>query len=133
MKFLISINCLICDYWFFFLFLTVKGAPRNLIVSDETTDSFKVGWSPAPGNVLRYRIDYRPVAGGERKEVTVPGNERATTLQRLLSDTKYHVSVTPEYNSGPGKALKGNGATEESMLFLLYYILSVIHFCNSHF
>lgn len=93
--------------------LEVKGAPRNLIVSDETTDSFKVGWSPAPGNVLRYRIDYRPVAGGERKEVTVPGNERATTLQRLLSDTKYHVSVTPEYHSGPGKALKGNGATEE--------------------
>ncbi|XP_056421865.1 collagen alpha-1(XII) chain isoform X3 [Hyla sarda] len=93
--------------------LEVRGAPRNLIVSDETTDSFKVGWSPAPGNVLRYRIGYRPVSGGERKEVTVPGNERAVTLVNLLSDTKYHVSVTPEYRSGPGKPLIGNGATEE--------------------
>lgn len=101
----------------------MKGAPRNLIVSDETTDSFKVGWSPAPGNVLRYRIGYRPVAGGERKEVTVPGSERATTLQKLQSDTKYHVSVTPEYHSGPGKALTGNGATEESMLFLFCDVL----------
>ncbi|XP_075058737.1 collagen alpha-1(XII) chain isoform X1 [Mixophyes fleayi] len=93
--------------------LEVKGAPRNLRVSDETTDSFKVGWSPAPGKVLRYRLGYRPVTGGERKEVTVPGNERVTTLYNLLSDTKYHVSVTPEYQSGPGKALVGNGATEE--------------------
>ncbi|XP_068137600.1 collagen alpha-1(XII) chain isoform X2 [Hyperolius riggenbachi] len=93
--------------------LEVKGAPRNLIVSDETIDSFKVGWSPAPGNVLRYRVVYQPVAGGERKEVTVPGNERATTLQNLQSDTKYHVSVTAEYRSGPGKALTGTGATEE--------------------
>ncbi|XP_075454120.1 collagen alpha-1(XII) chain isoform X2 [Ascaphus truei] len=93
--------------------LEVKGAPRNLRVSDETTDSFKVGWTPAPGNVLRYRIGYRPVAGGERKEVTVPGKERVTTLQNLFPDTKYQVSVIPEYQSGPGNALTGNGATEE--------------------
>ncbi|KAM8953803.1 collagen alpha-1(XII) chain [Pelodytes ibericus] len=93
--------------------LEVKGAPRNLRVSDETTDSFKVAWSPAPGNVLRYRIGYQPVAGGEKKEVTVPGNERFTTLQNLISDTKYKVSVIPEYYSGPGKPLTGNGATEE--------------------
>ncbi|XP_078504196.1 collagen alpha-1(XII) chain isoform X2 [Lissotriton helveticus] len=93
--------------------LEVRGAPRNLRVTDETTDSFKVGWTPAPGNVLRYRIAYRPVAGGERKEVTVQGNERATTLYNLFPDTKYHVSVVPEYQSGPGTALNGNGATEE--------------------
>ncbi|XP_053566419.1 collagen alpha-1(XII) chain isoform X2 [Bombina bombina] len=93
--------------------LEVKGAPRNLRVSDETTDSFKVGWSPAPGNVLRYRIAYRPIAGGERKEVTLPGNERFTTLQNLSPDTKYQVSVIPEYFSGPGNPLNGNGATEE--------------------
>uniref|UniRef100_A0A8C5R881 Collagen alpha-1(XII) chain n=1 Tax=Leptobrachium leishanense TaxID=445787 RepID=A0A8C5R881_9ANUR len=93
--------------------LEVKGAPRNLRVSDETTDSFKVGWTPAPGNVLRYRITYRPAAGGDLKEVTVSGNDRFTTLQNLISDTKYQVSVIPEYYSGPGKPLTGFGATEE--------------------
>ncbi|XP_069462362.1 collagen alpha-1(XII) chain isoform X2 [Ambystoma mexicanum] len=93
--------------------LEVRGAPRNLRVTDETTDSFKVGWTPAPGNVLRYRVAYRPVAGGERKEVTVQGNEKVTTLHNLTPDTKYQVSVIPEYQSGPGVALNGNGATEE--------------------
>nr|XP_033792023.1 collagen alpha-1(XII) chain isoform X1 [Geotrypetes seraphini] len=93
--------------------LEVRGAPRNLKVSDETTDSFKVGWTLAPGNVLRYRIAYRPVAGGERKEVTVPGKQKAVTLQNLSPDTKYEVSVVAEYRSGPGTALTGNGATDE--------------------
>ncbi|XP_041420606.1 collagen alpha-1(XII) chain isoform X2 [Xenopus laevis] len=93
--------------------LEVTGPPRNLRVSDETTDSFKVGWSAAPGNVLRYRIAYRPVTGGTQKEVTVPGKETVTTLQNLTPDTKYQVSVIPEYHSGPGKPLTGNGATEE--------------------
>ncbi|KAJ7341667.1 hypothetical protein JRQ81_006106, partial [Phrynocephalus forsythii] len=93
--------------------LEVRGSPRNLIVSDETTDSFKVGWSAAPGNVLRYRIAYRPVAGGERRQVTVPANQRATTLQNLKQDTRYEVSVTAEYQSGVGNPLSGHGKTEE--------------------
>ncbi|XP_053142880.1 collagen alpha-1(XII) chain isoform X4 [Hemicordylus capensis] len=93
--------------------LEVKGSPRNLRISDETTDSFKVGWSPAPGSVLRYRLAYRPVTGGERRQVTVPANERATTLQNLKPDTRYEVSVTAEYQSGPGKPLSGHGKTEE--------------------
>ncbi|CAI5769701.1 collagen alpha-1(XII) chain isoform X1 [Podarcis lilfordi] len=93
--------------------LEVRGSPRNLRVTDETTDSFKVGWSPAPGSVLRYRLAYRPVAGGERRQVTVPANERATTLQNLKPDTRYEVSVTAEYQSGAGKPLNGHGKTEE--------------------
>ncbi|XP_062981009.1 collagen alpha-1(XII) chain isoform X2 [Elgaria multicarinata webbii] len=93
--------------------LEVRGSPRNLRVTDETTDSFKVGWSPAPGNVLRYRIAYKPVTGGERREITVSANERATTLQNLNSDTRYEVSVTAEYQSGPGNPLNGHGKTEE--------------------
>uniref|UniRef100_A0A8D0CFC3 Collagen alpha-1(XII) chain n=2 Tax=Salvator merianae TaxID=96440 RepID=A0A8D0CFC3_SALMN len=93
--------------------LEVMGAPRNLRVTDETTDSFKVGWSPAPGNVLRYRIAYRPVSGGVGKQVAVAANERATTLQNLKPDTTYEVSVTAEYQSGPGNPLRGHGKTEE--------------------
>uniref|UniRef100_A0A8D2LYC8 Collagen alpha-1(XII) chain n=1 Tax=Varanus komodoensis TaxID=61221 RepID=A0A8D2LYC8_VARKO len=90
-----------------------RGSPRNLRVTDETTDSFKVGWSPAPGNVLRYRISYRPVTGGARREIAVSANERATTLQNLKPDTRYEVSVTPEYQSGAGNSLNGHGKTEE--------------------
>ncbi|EPY83208.1 hypothetical protein CB1_000591007, partial [Camelus ferus] len=91
----------------------VKGAPRNLKVTDETTDSFKITWTQAPGRVLRYRVIYRPVAGGESKEVTTPANQRRRTLENLTPDTKYEVSVIPEYFSGPGSPLTGNAATEE--------------------
>ncbi|KAK2113943.1 hypothetical protein P7K49_008209 [Saguinus oedipus] len=91
----------------------VKGAPRNLKVTDETTDSFKITWTQAPGRVLRYRIMYRPVAGGESREVTTPPNQRRRTLENLIPDTKYEVSVIPEYFSGPGSPLTGNAATEE--------------------
>uniref|UniRef100_A0A8C3IIX7 Collagen alpha-1(XII) chain n=1 Tax=Chrysemys picta bellii TaxID=8478 RepID=A0A8C3IIX7_CHRPI len=93
--------------------LEVKGAPRNLMITDETTDSFKVGWMPAPGNVLRYRVAYRPVTGRERKQVTVPANERSTTLLNLTPDTRYEVYVIPEYQSGPGNSLNGYAKTEE--------------------
>uniref|UniRef100_K7FGW4 Collagen alpha-1(XII) chain n=1 Tax=Pelodiscus sinensis TaxID=13735 RepID=K7FGW4_PELSI len=93
--------------------LEVTGAPRNLMISDETTDSFKVGWTPAPGNVLRYRIAYRPVTGRERKQVTVRANERSTTLLNLTPDTRYEVYVIPEYQSGPGNSLNGYAKTEE--------------------
>ncbi|XP_013922004.1 PREDICTED: collagen alpha-1(XII) chain-like, partial [Thamnophis sirtalis] len=93
--------------------LEVIGSPRNLKVTDETTDSFKVGWSPAPGNVLRYRLAYKPVTGGETKQVTIPANERASTLHNLMPDTTYEVSLTAEYLSGVGSPLDGYGKTEE--------------------
>ncbi|XP_009571425.1 PREDICTED: collagen alpha-1(XII) chain-like, partial [Fulmarus glacialis] len=93
--------------------LEVKGAPRNLRITDETTDSFVVGWAPAPGNVLRYRLVYRPLTGGERRQVTVSANDRSTTLQNLIQDTRYEVSVIPEYQSGPGNSLNGYAKTDE--------------------
>ncbi|PKU32387.1 collagen alpha-1 chain isoform x1 [Limosa lapponica baueri] len=93
--------------------LEIKGAPRNLRITDETTDSFVVGWTPAPGNVLRYRLVYQPLTGGERRQVTVSANERSTTLQNLIQDTRYEVSVIPEYQSGPGNSLSGYAKTDE--------------------
>lgn len=105
----------------FSFFISVKGAPRNLKVTDETTDSFKITWTQAPGRVLRYRIIYRPVTGGESREVTTPPNQRRRTLENLIPDTKYEVTVIPEYFSGPGSPLTGNAATEEgrgNMLFI---------------
>ncbi|KFP75574.1 Collagen alpha-1(XII) chain, partial [Acanthisitta chloris] len=93
--------------------LEVKGAPRNLRITDETTDSFVVGWTPAPGNVLRYRLVYRPLAGGESRQVTVSANDRSTTLQNLIQDTRYEVSVIPEYQSGPGNSVNGYAKTDE--------------------
>lgn len=97
-------------------------------MTDETTDSFKITWSQAPGKVLRYRIIYRPVSGGESKEVSTPANQRRKTLENLTPDTKYEVSVIPEYSSGPGSPLTGNAATEEGKGSML--ITSTQHLCR---
>ncbi|XP_067844647.1 collagen alpha-1(XII) chain [Heptranchias perlo] len=89
------------------------GTPGNLEVFDETTSSFKVSWSAAPGNVLRYRLEYSPVSGGEKKEATVGGMETWATLENLLPDTKYSVKVAAEYRTLVGQPLIGEGNTKE--------------------
>ncbi|XP_067901672.1 collagen alpha-1(XII) chain-like isoform X2 [Heterodontus francisci] len=89
------------------------GSPSNLEVFDESTDNFKVSWTAAPGNVLRYRLEYSPVLGGESKEVTVGGVQTWTTLENLLPDTKYSVKVVPEYRTLVGQPLIGEGNTKE--------------------
>ncbi|XP_069786793.1 collagen alpha-1(XII) chain isoform X2 [Narcine bancroftii] len=89
------------------------GPPSNLEVFDETIDSFKVSWSPAPGNVLQYRLQYTPVLGGEAREMTVDGRILQTTLQNLLPDAKYSVKVFPQYRTLVGPPLTGEGTTKE--------------------
>ncbi|XP_048391729.1 collagen alpha-1(XII) chain isoform X1 [Stegostoma tigrinum] len=90
------------------------GSPSNLEVFDETTDSFKVRWTAAPGNVQQYRVEYRPALGGDSKEVIVGGSETWATLQNLLPDTKYSVQVIPEYRTLVGQPLIGQGTTKEA-------------------
>ncbi|XP_071323618.1 collagen alpha-1(XII) chain isoform X2 [Trachinotus anak] len=92
-----------------------QGPVRNLRVSEETTDSFRVSWQPAPGAVTRYRLTYEP-AGDERSrlETTTDGTETTTVLQELQPQTNYRVTVTPEYESGPGVPLQTDGTTKEA-------------------
>lgn len=71
----------------------------------------KVSWEPAPGNVLQYRLAYRPSAGGPRAEVSVKGSNTAAVLKKLQPDTDYDISVRARYRSGLGEALKGRGTT----------------------
>lgn len=80
-------------------------------VSDETVSSMKVSWEAAPGNVLQYRLAYRPSRGGPRKEVSVKGANTAVVLKKLQPDTEYDISVSARYRSGLGEALEGRGAT----------------------
>uniref|UniRef100_A0A3Q1GZJ3 Collagen alpha-1(XII) chain n=1 Tax=Anabas testudineus TaxID=64144 RepID=A0A3Q1GZJ3_ANATE len=93
---------------------TLEGPVRNLRVSEETTDSFRVSWQPAPGAVVRYRLTYEPF-GDERSrlEATTVGSETTIVLQELQPQTTYRVSVTPEYQSGPGVSQQTDGTTKE--------------------
>lgn len=45
-------------------------SPQDLVTSEVTARSFRVSWTHAPGNVLKYRVIYYPSKGGQPKEVS---------------------------------------------------------------
>uniref|UniRef100_A0A671YEV8 Collagen alpha-1(XII) chain n=1 Tax=Sparus aurata TaxID=8175 RepID=A0A671YEV8_SPAAU len=83
----------------------------GIVVSEETEKSMKVAWQPAPGNVLNYRVTYKPKAGGRQLAAKVPGANTSTVLRRLTPLTTYDIIVLPVYRSGEGKARQGEGTT----------------------
>ncbi|KAK5857192.1 hypothetical protein PBY51_010450 [Eleginops maclovinus] len=89
----------------------ISAAGRTIVVSEETEKSMKVDWQPAPGNVLNYRVTYKPKAGGRQLATKVPGGTTFTVLKRLTPLTTYEITVLPVYRSGEGKARQGEGTT----------------------
>ncbi|XP_041814167.1 collagen alpha-1(XII) chain [Chelmon rostratus] len=92
-----------------------RGSPRDLRVSDETVSSMRVSWEPAPGNVLQYRLAYRPSAGGPKKDVSVKGDNTAVLLKNLQPGTQYTIFVSARFPSGLGDPLEGQGTTLEDV------------------
>lgn len=45
------------------------GGVKNLQVTDPTTNSLRVRWEPAEGDVRTYNIFYAPTAGGAERAV----------------------------------------------------------------
>lgn len=45
-------------------------APSNLVISERTHRSFRVSWTPPSDSVDRYKVEYYPVSGGKRQEVS---------------------------------------------------------------
>lgn len=87
---------------------------RDLRVSDETTESFRVSWLAAPGPVVRYRLTYVPVRGDSATlETATVGSETSIVLHQLFPITTYRVSVVAEYPSGVGPQMHIDGTTKE--------------------
>ncbi|XP_064846746.1 collagen alpha-1(XII) chain isoform X3 [Oncorhynchus masou masou] len=96
--------------------LDEQGPVRNLRVSEETTDSFRVSWAAAPGAVVRYRLTYVPVRGDStRLETATVGDETTIVLPELFPLTTYRVMVAAEYQSGAGAEMKIDGTTKEAL------------------
>uniref|UniRef100_A0A4W5QH24 Collagen, type XII, alpha 1b n=1 Tax=Hucho hucho TaxID=62062 RepID=A0A4W5QH24_9TELE len=92
-----------------------QGSPRDLRVFDETMSTMKLSWAAAPGRVLQYRINFHPSAGGQRKEVSVKGENTNVLLKNLQPGTEYDLAVSARYSSGLGDPLKGKGTTLEEL------------------
>ncbi|XP_024152990.1 collagen alpha-1(XII) chain isoform X2 [Oryzias melastigma] len=89
----------------------ISANGRVIVVSDETEKSMKVTWQRAPGNVLNYRVTYKPQSGGRQLAAKVPGGNTSTVLRRLSHLTTYDITVIPVYRFGEGKARQGTGTT----------------------
>lgn len=64
-----------CPFFILEVLPNKTGTPLNLVTSDVTAHSFRASWSPAPGNVHRYRVVYAPAQGGEPQEVNAGKTE----------------------------------------------------------
>ncbi|XP_046901401.1 collagen alpha-1(XII) chain isoform X1 [Hypomesus transpacificus] len=91
----------------------VRGSPKDLRVFNETVSTMRVSWRAAPGNVLQYRIAFKPSEGGERKEISVKGDTTVAMLKNLQPATEYELFVSARYSSGVGEPLLGTGTTLE--------------------
>uniref|UniRef100_H3CW87 Collagen type XIV alpha 1 chain n=1 Tax=Tetraodon nigroviridis TaxID=99883 RepID=H3CW87_TETNG len=87
------------------------GAPHELVTSEVTARNFRVSWSPAPGNVEKYRVVYYAARGEEPHEAVVDGSETSVVLDHLSSLTEYQLAVFAVYATEASEALRGSETT----------------------
>ncbi|XP_026508582.1 collagen alpha-1(XX) chain isoform X3 [Terrapene carolina triunguis] len=82
-------------------------SPTNLMISEVTSRSMHLSWTPPLRPPKKYRIVYYPSRGGTPKEVVLDGSASSTQLVNLTSHTEYLVSVFPIYENAVGDGLRG--------------------------
>ncbi|XP_034384020.1 collagen alpha-1(XII) chain-like [Cyclopterus lumpus] len=94
-------------------------APRNLLTSEPTQNSFRVSWDPAPGEVRGYKVTFSPVGDGiDLGELLLGPYDNTVVLEELRAETKYAVAVFGVFDGGESLPLAGeekttlNGAPE---------------------
>ncbi|XP_054580208.1 collagen alpha-1(XX) chain [Eptesicus fuscus] len=83
------------------------SAPTSLVLTQVTSSSVHLSWTPALQRPLKYLVVWRPSRGGARREVEVDGPSTSMELHGLTSGTEYLLSVFPMYEAGVGEGLRG--------------------------
>ncbi|XP_013201923.1 collagen alpha-1(VII) chain [Microtus ochrogaster] len=93
------------------------SGPRDLVLSEPSSQSLRVQWTAASGPVTGYKVQYTPLTGlgqplpSERQEVNVPAGETSMRLQGLRPLTEYQVTVVALYANSIGEAVSGTART----------------------
>lgn len=90
---------------------SVSAAARAIVVNEETEKSMRATWQPAPGNVVNYRVMYKPREGDRPMVTKTSGSTTTIVLRRLQPITMYDIRVVPVYKHGDGIAREGSGTT----------------------
>nr|KAF6329747.1 collagen type XX alpha 1 chain [Myotis myotis] len=83
------------------------SAPTSLVLTQVTSSSVHLSWTPALQPPLKYLVVWRPSRGGAPQEVEVDGPSTSTELHGLASGTEYLLAVFPVYEAGVGEGLRG--------------------------
>ncbi|XP_074542763.1 collagen alpha-1(XIV) chain isoform X2 [Halichoeres trimaculatus] len=88
------------------------SAPKNLRVSEEWYNRFRISWDVPPSPTMGYRVVYQPVsAPGPALETFVGEDVNTMLILNLLSGTDYSVKVIASYTTGSSEALTGRAKT----------------------
>ncbi|XP_072317831.1 collagen alpha-1(XIV) chain-like, partial [Eucyclogobius newberryi] len=90
------------------------SAPKNLRVSEEWYNRFRISWDVPPSPTMGYRIVYQPVSGpspGPALETFVGEDVNTMLILNLLSGLDYSVKVIASYTTGSSDALTGRAKT----------------------
>ncbi|XP_078228230.1 collagen alpha-1(XX) chain isoform X9 [Callithrix jacchus] len=91
--------------------LDTLPAPTSLVLTQVTSSSIRLSWTPAPQLPLKYLIMWQASRGGTPREVVVEGPATSVELHNLTSHTEYLVSVLPVYEGGVGEGLQSLATT----------------------
>ncbi|XP_039092869.1 collagen alpha-1(XX) chain [Hyaena hyaena] len=80
--------------------------PTSLVVTQVTSSSIHLSWTPGPQLPLKYRIVWQPSRGGAPREAVVEGPTSSVELHNLTAGTEYLVSVFPVLKAGLGEGLR---------------------------
>ncbi|XP_072508131.1 collagen alpha-1(VII) chain isoform X2 [Notamacropus eugenii] len=95
----------------------LPSGPRDLVLSQASSESLLAEWTAASGPVVSYKVQYVPLTGlgqpmpDQRQEVTVPAGETRVRLQGLRPQTEYQVTVVAQYANSVGEAVSGTAQT----------------------
>ncbi|XP_054433527.1 collagen alpha-1(XX) chain [Pteronotus mesoamericanus] len=83
------------------------AAPTSLVLTQVTSSSVHLSWTPAPQPPLKYLVVWRPSRGGAPREVVVDGSSASAELHGLAAGTEHLLSVLPVSEAGVGESLRG--------------------------
>ncbi|XP_013997162.2 collagen alpha-1(XIV) chain isoform X3 [Salmo salar] len=88
------------------------SAPRNLRVSEEWYNRFRITWDTPPSPTMGYRVVYKPIsAPGPALETFVGEDVNTMLILNLMSGTEYGVRVIASYATGSSETLTGKART----------------------
>ncbi|XP_071616240.1 collagen alpha-1(XX) chain [Heliangelus exortis] len=89
-----------------------RSPPTNLFIDSETPTSFQLHWTPPEGRVQHYKITYSPVSdAGAQQTIMAPGKSSSVTLQSLLPDRAYRVTLSAIHYTGESESTASTGRT----------------------